>query len=108
MLLQNAVTQHPANSTWDAIQRLPVDGLDDPVRDEELYRLYAYTKFLAIAKFGDSDQLPSHGGCADGAAPGQFPGHGGCAVGADQSSQKQQGGSSSSTSGGGPSPANHQ
>ena len=118
MLLQNAATHHPANSTWDDIQRLPVEGLDDPVRDEELYSLYAYTKFLAMAQFGGSgqhsnqgdcddgatsDQFPGHGGWADGTGkPGKFPGHGGSAV-----SASQQGGSSSSTSGGGPSPANH-
>ena len=116
MLLQDAATNYPVNNTWDKIQRLPVEGLDDPVRDEELFQLYAYVKYLAMAKFGgtdlpaveeglsdgaSSDQLPGHGGWSDGTQkPGKFPGHGGSAV-----SASQWGGSSSSTKGGGPAPA---
>ena len=116
MLLQDAATHYPPNNTWDKIERLPVEGLDDPMWDEELFQLYGYVKVLMMAQFKGkalsvvkedlgtsdlSDHVPGHGAWSDSASPAVgLPGPGGPSAGASQC-----GGSSSSNQGGGPAPA---
>ena len=115
MLLQDAATRYPPDNSWEETQRLPVEGLDAPMRDEELFQLYGYVKYLMMAQFhgkplpavkedvndGDSsDHVPGFGAGTDRTSPAVgLPGPGGPAAGSSQ-----WGGSSSSNQGGGPLP----